>query len=114
MKFVRLLSQIVVLLVASAVFIGLTSIYHSSLYSVLPEATIESIGPGAFARYQYEKRHQPSAARIGYFSDFAAYGMLLTIFTLTGRILFRIRLNSPPRSEGKPILLDLRQRRQEN
>lgn len=113
MKLLRLLSRIAVLLLASAAFIGLTSIYHGSLHSVLPEATIKDLGPAGFARYQYETRHQPSAPRIGYFSDFAAYGMLLTIFALTGRILFGIRLNSPPRSEGKPILLDLQRRRQE-
>ena len=109
MKFLRVLSRLAILLAVAAIFIGWTEWHYARSGSpALPAAIANGIGTPGFAKWSNEKRHQPSAPNLGYISDFAAYALSCALLALTGRVLFRLRLNPRPSSEGKPILLDLR------
>jgi hypothetical protein len=97
-KFVRILSRIALLSLAAAAFVGLTLTYGRSMRPPL-------LNPYWLA----EHRHRPSAPQGSYFPEFAGEVMLLALFAIAGRVVFRLRLNPVSRGAGKPIALDLRQ-----
>lgn len=103
MKLSRVLSRLALLSLAAAALVGLTEIYGRSAQPWLPDAVAQA-----------EKQHQPSAPEIGYFSEFFGWGMWLVICAVTGRLIFRLRLNPAPRGEGQSILLDLHRGRRES
>jgi hypothetical protein len=97
-KLARLLSRIVLLSLAAAAFVGLTGMYGRSVRTVLPN-------PG----WQAERAHRQSAPQVRYFfTEFGGELILMAVFAAVGRIIFRLRLSPPSRSEGQPTLLDLR------
>ena len=98
MKFIRVLSRVAVLSLAAAAFTALTGVYGSSAH--LPVPSPDS---------QVERRHRPSTAHLSEFPEFVGEGMLLIFFAVSGRIVLRLRLSPPSRSEGQPILLGLYQ-----
>jgi hypothetical protein len=98
MKLVRLLSRIALLSLAAAAFAGLTEILGGSVRTALPN-------PG----WQAERAHRQSAPQVRYFfTEFAGELVLVAVFAAVGRIVLRLRLSPVSRSEGQPILLDLR------
>jgi hypothetical protein len=96
MKLLRVLSRIAILSLAAAASIGLTQIYGGSVRFPLP-------GPSS----QAERLNRPSLPQLRQLPEVLADGMVLAIFALAGRVLFRLRLSSVPRGEGQLILLDL-------
>ena len=100
LKLVRVLSRIALLLLAAAALVGLTHIYGGSVRRPLP--SLDS---------QAERLHRPSAPQLSQFPEFVGDGMILALFALAGRIVFRLRLSAPSRSEGQPISLKLHRQR---
>ena len=98
MKFVRALSRLALLLLAAAAFAALTGIYGGSVRPSLPNP-----------RTQAARRHRPSAPEGGQFPELAGEGVLLAIYAVAGRVVFRLRLSPASRSGGQPILLGLHQ-----
>jgi hypothetical protein len=96
-KLVRVLSRLAVLSLAAAALAGLTGIYGGSTRSPLPNP-----------QWQMGRQHRPSAPRVSQFPEFIGEGMLVALFAVVGRIGLRLRLSPVPRSEGQPILLNLR------
>jgi hypothetical protein len=94
-KLVRVLSRLALLLLAAAAFAVLTAIYVGSVRTV-PDSSSKA-----------ERQHRPAAPRVNLFLEFIGEGMLLALYAFAGRIVFRLRLSPVPRSEGKPIALDL-------
>jgi hypothetical protein len=99
-KQVRVLSQLACLSLAAAAFAGLTRIYAGSVRPPLPDPN-----------FQAERLHRPSALQLNRFPEFVGDGMILALFALAGRIIFRLRLSPVPRRHG-PTLLNLHQERE--
>ena len=97
MKLVRVLSRLAVLSLAAAALAGLTGIYGGSARPPLPNP-----------RSQAARRHRPSAPRVSQFPEFVGEGMLVALYAVAGRMGLRLRLSPVSRSEGQPILLNLR------
>jgi hypothetical protein len=100
MKLVRVLSQIALISLAAAAFVGLTGIYGDSRRPAFPSAS-----------WQAERGHRPSAPQVRYFPDVIGDGIVLAIFAFAGRIIFRLRLSPVSRNEGQLKLLDLDRKR---
>ncbi|HEY3454330.1 MAG TPA: hypothetical protein VGK64_06980 [Bryobacteraceae bacterium] len=98
MKFVRVLSRLALLSLAAASFAGLTRIYGDSVRLTLPDP-----------EWRAGRQHRPSTPEIGQFPELIGEGMLLIFYAVAGRIVLRLRLSPPSRTEGQPILLSLRQ-----
>jgi hypothetical protein len=98
MKFVQVLSRLALLSLASAFFAAMTGIYGDSVRSPLPSP-----------QWRAAKGHRASAPEVGQFLEFVGEGMVLVIFAVGGRIVFRLRLSPASRGEGQPILLGLHQ-----
>ena len=98
MKFVRMLSRLAFLSLAAAAFAGLTGIYGGSVRPSLPNPQVRAV-----------RRHRPAAPEGGQFPEFAGEGLIIAIFAVAGRVVFRLRLSPASRSEGQPILLGLHQ-----
>ena len=96
MKLLQVLSRLVLLSLAAAVFVGLTGVYGGSVRPPLPSP-----------RSQAERRHRPSAPQVNQFPEVLAGGVELALYALAGRIVFRLRLSPVSRSEEQPILLNL-------
>jgi hypothetical protein len=99
-KLVRILSRLALLSVAAAAFVGLTEIYGGSGQAPMPDPSTQA-----------ERRHRPSAPHVNLFPEFIGEGMLLALYALGGRIVFRLRLSPVSRTEGRPISLDLHRER---
>jgi hypothetical protein len=99
MKIVRVLSRLAVLSLAAAALAGLTGIYGGSVRPPLPDA-----------QWRDGRQHRPSAPEVGKFPELVGEGMVMAVYAVAGRIVLRLRLSPPSRSEGKPILLGLHQR----
>lgn len=97
MKFVRGLLRLALLSLAAASFAGLTRIYGDSARPSLPDPA-----------WRAGRNHRPSAPEIGQFPELIGEGVLLIFYAVAGRIVLRLRLSPPSRSEGQPILLSLR------
>jgi hypothetical protein len=52
--------------------------------------------------------HRASAPEVAKFPELVGEGIVLAIFAVGGRVVLRLRLSPASRSEGQPILLDLR------
>jgi hypothetical protein len=98
MKFVRGLSRLALLCLAAAAFAGLTGIYGSSVRLPIPDP-----------QWRAARLHRPPAPEAGKFPELIGEGMVVAIYAVGGRIVFRLRLSAPSRSEGQPILLGLHQ-----
>lgn len=98
MKFVRVLSRLALLSLAAAGLAALTGIYGGSVRSPIPNA-----------QWRAARRHRPAAPEVGKFPEFVGEFMILAVFGVGGRIVFRLRLSPASRSEGQPILLGLHQ-----
>lgn len=98
MKFAQVLSRLALLSLAAAAFVVLTGIYGGSVRLPLPN-------PGSKA----ERQHRPSAPHLSEFPELIGEGILLIFYAVAGRIVLRLRLSPPSRSEGQPILLGLHQ-----
>ena len=96
MKFVQVLSRLALLSLAAAAFSGLTGIYGGSVRSPLPNP-----------QWRAWRRHRPSAPEVGQFPELIGEGMVVAIYAVAGRIVFRLRLSPASRSEGQPISLNL-------
>ena len=96
MRFLRLLSRVVLLSTAAAAFAGLIEMYADSIPPRAPEP-----------RWQAEHRSRPPQPQAGRFPSFLAEGILVAFIALGGRIGLRLRLSPESPSEGKAILLDL-------
>jgi hypothetical protein len=78
------------------VFVWLTAIYG------------DAAPPPSPNRYwQAERRHRAPAPQVGRFPEFVAEGMVLTIYAVAGRLLFRLRLSRVPPTSGKPMGIEL-------
>src|SRR5689334_20240557 len=77
---------------------ALTGIYGDSVQPPLPNP-----------EWRAGQQHRPSAPEVSLFPEVAGEGMIVAIFAVGGRIVLRLRLSPPSRSEGQPILLSLRQ-----
>lgn len=100
MKLLRVLSRIAILSLAATALVGLTQIYGGSVRSPLPSPSSQS-----------ERLNRPSLPQFRQLPEVLADGMVLAIFALAGRVLFRLRLSSVSRGEGQLILLDLHRKR---
>jgi len=88
------LSRLALRSLAAAALVGLTAIYGGSVRPPLP-------GPNS----QVVRLHRPSAPQLSKFPEFFGDGMILALFALAGRIIFRLRLSPLSRSEGQPVFL---------
>ena len=95
-KLARVLSRLALLSLAVAALVGLTAIYGRSGQPHLP-------GPNS----QAARLHRPSAPQLSKFPEFFGDGMILALFALAGRIVFRLRLSPVSRSEGQPVFWNL-------
>ena len=100
MKLLRVLSRLTLLLLAAAAFAGLTRIYGVSVRPPVPDPN-----------FQVVRLHRSSAPQLSKFPGFVSAGMVLALFALAGRIIFRLRLSSVSRRDEQPILLNLHQER---
>lgn len=98
MRFIRVLSRLALLSLIAAAFAGLTGIYGGSVQSPLPDP-----------QWRAGRDHRPSAPEVRLFPEFIGEGIIVAVFAVGGRIIFRLRLSPPSRTEGQPILLGLRQ-----
>ena len=96
MTWIRALSRTALLSLAAAVFVGLTAIYGDVAPPQLPNAD-----------WQAFRRHRAPAPHVGELPEFVAEGMVVTIYAVAGRLLFRLRLSRAPYTHGKPIGLNL-------
>ena len=96
MKPARLLARLVLLLVAAAVFIGLTQFYAGSLRADSVNAYRRAL-----------RRHRPSEPQLSRFPSFLGAGMLFALIAVAGRLVFRLRLSPASENEDRVILLDL-------
>jgi hypothetical protein len=96
MRFIRVLSRLALLSLVAAAFAGMTGIYGGSVRSPSPDA-----------QWRVGRDHRPSAPEVRLFPEFVGEGMIVAVFAAGGRIVFRLRLSPPSRSEGQPILLGL-------
>ena len=96
MKLVRLFWRIVLLSVVATAFVGLTQIYGTATRTPVP-------GP----RWQARRQHRPLPPRVSQFPEFAGEGILVVLYALAGRMVFRLRLSPVSRHEGRPISLNL-------
>jgi hypothetical protein len=97
----RVLSRLALLSLAAGAFAGLTRIYVGSVRPPVPDPNFQAM-----------RLHRPPAPQLSRFPGFVGAGMVLALFALAGRIIFRLRLSSVSRSDGQPILLNLREERQ--
>jgi hypothetical protein len=95
MKFMRVCSRLAILSLAAAAFAGLTAIYGGSARP-LPNP-----------RLRAWKEHRPSAPDLGRFPELIGEGIVVAIYAVAGRLIFRLRLSPRSRSEGDPISLGL-------
>jgi hypothetical protein len=95
----RLLSKIALLSQSAAALVWLTYVYGGPV-KVRPI-------PG----WQTERRHRPSAPDVAQFPEFIGYIFLVFFFAGIGRVALRLRLSPPPRNEGQPISLGLKEAR---
>jgi len=98
-KLVRVLSRLVVLLLAASAFVGLTEIYASSVRLPLPNP-----------RWQAGLQHRPSAPEVAECPEFVGAGVMLAGWAVAGRRGLRLRLSPVSRSAEQLVLLDLRRR----
>lgn len=98
MRFVRVLSRLALLSLVAAAFAALTGIYGGSVRLSLPNPQVRAA-----------RRHRPAAPEGGKFPEFVGEGLIVAIFAVAGRVVFRLRLSPASRSERKPILLGLHQ-----
>jgi hypothetical protein len=98
MRFIRVLSRLALLSLIAAAFADLTSIYGGSVQSPLPDP-----------QWRAGRDHRPSAPEVRLFPEFIGEGIIVAVFAVGGRIVLRLRLSPPSRSEGQPILLGLHQ-----
>ena len=96
MTFIRLLSRVGLLGLAAAVFAGSTGIYGGSVRLPSPD-------PG----WRALRQHRPSAPEFGQFPELIGEGMVLAVYAVAGRIVFRLRLSPASRREGQLIFLGL-------
>ena len=99
MKVLGVMSRVGLLLLTAAALAGLTAIYGRFVQVSLPNPASQAV-----------RRHRPSAPHLREFPEFAGEGMLLAYFAAIGRIVFRLRLSPPSRSEGQLVFLDLQPR----
>jgi hypothetical protein len=98
MKFIRVLSRVALLSLPAGIFTALTGIYVGSVRPPLPDP-----------QWEAGRLHRPPAPEFSNFPELLGEGTVLAIYAVAGRIVLRLRLAPPPRSEGKPILLGLHQ-----
>jgi hypothetical protein len=96
MKLTRAVTRIGILSLAAAVFVALTQGYARSV-------RVPSPGLGWLA----ERVCRPSAPDFGKFPEAVGAFVVLVIYAVGGRIVFRVRLAPTPRSESRAILLGL-------
>lgn len=113
MKFARVLSRLIILLVAASALVGLTAMYGTSA-RILPYPRFPFSPYAPSAPEQAEMRHQPPAPDVGYVTDCLGWGIWLAVWAVVGRKGFHLRLNRARRGEGRPILLGLLQLRQQS
>ena len=98
MRLIRVLSRLAVLSLVATAFAGLTGIYGGSVRFPLPDP-----------QWRAGRDHRLSAPEVRLFPEFVGEGMIVAVFAVGGRIVFRLRLSPPSRREGQPILLGLHQ-----
>jgi hypothetical protein len=96
MKFIQVLSRLSLLSLAAAAFAGLTEIYGGSVRPPLPHP-----------QWRAGRLHRPSAPEVGKFPELIGEGMVVAIYAVGGRIVFRLRLSPVSRSEGQPIFVGI-------
>ena len=96
MKLARVLWRIAILSLATAALVGLTRMYGNSVQYPLPSP-----------RAREARLHQPSLPEAGEFPEVLGGGMVVAVCALAGRIIFRLRLNPPPRNSDKMVSLGL-------
>lgn len=98
MTLFRVIFRTALLSLAAVAFVGLTGIYGRSVRVPLPDP-----------QFRAEHGHRAGAPQASYFLEFLGVCIELAIFTVAGRVVFRLRLTPPSRNEGKPVLLHLHQ-----
>jgi heme A synthase len=96
MKFVRVLSRLALLALAGAGFAVLTGIYGRSVHPPLSDP-----------QWRTERGHRRSTPQVGRFPELIGEGLIVAIYAVIGRIVFRLRL-FPASPKGQPTLLGLR------
>jgi len=85
MKVVRMLSRLVLLFLASALFALLTSAYGKYVASPLPG--------------QHWQLHRSLTPKISELPQFIGEAMLIALCAVAGRVVFRLRLSPPSRQK---------------
>ena len=96
MKLVRVLARLALLSLAAVAFVGLTNIYGGSLGQ-----------PSLTAHWKAVKAHRVSVPEISQVTDFLAACIVVAIYAIGGRLVFRLRLSAVSHSKGRLIRLDL-------
>jgi hypothetical protein len=100
MKVVRLLSRVALLSLMAAAFAVLTRLYGDSVRPVLPDQ-----------QWRTERAHRPSAPEVSRFPEVIGEGLIVAIYAVLGRIVFRLRLSPASRGAGDLLLLRFQQER---
>ena len=96
MKSVRVLSRIALLSLAAAALVGLTHVYGDRARPLLPNPRLQEV-----------RRHRPAAPRVSLLPELLGEGMVVAIYAVAGRLVFRLRLSAVSRNEDQPIVLTL-------
>ena len=94
MKVVRLLSRVVLLSLMAAAFAVLTRLYGDSVRPVPPHQ-----------QWRAERAHRPSGPELSRFPEVIGEGLVVAIYAVLGRIVFRLRLSPASRGAGDLVLL---------
>ena len=93
MKFVRLISRFAILLLAAAGFVFLTRLYDRA----------SSPDP----QWWEGRAHRPSAPDASRFLEVVPGFLVVGIFAVGGRLVFRLRLSAASRNKERPFSLGL-------
>ena len=96
MKWANLFSRLAFVSLTAAAIVRLTEIYGGSVRPPLPNP-----------RSQALREHRSPAPQVSGFPEFIGEGVIVAIFAVAGRTVFRLRLSPASRSHGRPILLNL-------
>jgi hypothetical protein len=88
MNVVRMLSRLVLLSLAAAIFALLTSAYGKYVASPLPGQ-------------HHWQLHRSLTPKISELPEFIGQAMLIAVCAVVGRVVFRLRLSSPSRREHR-------------
>lgn len=102
MKFVQTLSRLALLSLVAAAFVALTATYGASIRT-----------PMSDSRWREGRAHRPSAPEFARLPEVVGEVLIMAIYAVAGRIVLRLRLSPPSRTDGQLISLSLYRRRKD-